>query len=338
MTKKITALLTLFAAFGLCATARSQEQSQGPAGSSSTSVDSQGVGNYLLGPGDVLDVRVFGQPDLNSLVEIDGDGNISSLPFLESPIKAVCRTDRQVQKDITTAYAKYIRNPQVSVRITERKSRQPATISGAVKTPMQVTMMRRVRLHELITRAGGTTDRASGVVQIMHTEAEMCPDPGDVVERKPSDGDTFGIASYKMSDLRLGKTEADPYIRPGDIVQVKEGEPVYVIGMVTAPRELVLRDQLTLQRAILLAGGAQPTAKTNEVHIYRIKDGKTSPENLTYNYDAIKKGKAPDVPLQANDVVEVGKASLFSAKGMSGLMSDLFKSTAGTVALRGVLW
>jgi polysaccharide export outer membrane protein len=340
MTKKITALLALFAAFGLGSLVRSQEQNPAPASTSSPSVDSQGVGNYLLGPGDVLDVRVFGQPDLNSLVEIDGDGNISSLPFLESPIKAVCRTDRQVQKEITVAYAKYIRNPQVSVRITERKSRQPATISGAVKTPMQITMMRRVRLHELITRAGGTTDRASGVVQIMHTEAEMCPDPSDVAVRKPSDSDTFGssITTYKMSDLRLGKTEADPYIRPGDIVQVKEGEPVYVIGMVTAPRELVLRDQLTLQRAILLAGGAQPNAKTSEVHIYRIKDGKTSPENLTYNYDAIKKGKAPDVPLQANDVIEVGKASLFSAKGMSGLMSDLFKSTAGTVALRGVLW
>src|SRR6266550_9036620 len=89
-------------------------------------IDAQGIRNYLLGPGDSVDVRVFGQPDLNAVVEVDSDGNISSLPFLESPIPAKCRTDKEVQKDITKAYAKYLKNPQISVRVAERKSRQPA--------------------------------------------------------------------------------------------------------------------------------------------------------------------------------------------------------------------
>src|SRR5205085_5410592 len=57
---------------------------------SSNSVDIQGRSRYLVGPGDLLDVRVFGQPDLNSTVEIDDEGNISSLPFLEEPIPAMC--------------------------------------------------------------------------------------------------------------------------------------------------------------------------------------------------------------------------------------------------------
>src|SRR5678816_4600381 len=87
--------------------------------------------SYLLGPGDVLDVRVFGQPDLSSVTQVDGDGNISSLPFIESPIPAKCRNERDVQKDIAAAYGKFINNPQVSVRITERNSRQPATVFGA---------------------------------------------------------------------------------------------------------------------------------------------------------------------------------------------------------------
>src|SRR5437868_8893525 len=143
----------ILVSFALGLSAMAQEQSQGPVlGSSGTSIDSQGIRNYLLGPGDILDVRVFGQADLSSQVEIDADGNISSLPFLETPIRAQCRTDKEVQKDIATAYAKYIKNPQVSVRVVDRKSRQPATISGAVRSPMQVTMMRQVRLHELITK------------------------------------------------------------------------------------------------------------------------------------------------------------------------------------------
>src|SRR6185503_17393243 len=148
-----------------------------------------------------------GQSDLNSIVEVDADGNISSLPFIESPIRAQCRSDKEVQLDITKAYAKYIRSPQVSVRITERKSRQPATISGAVRNPVQVTMMRPARLHELVTKAGGWTDKASGTIQIMHTEPEMCPGPGEIFQKTAatSKTDDFGIAIYKLNDLKVGK-------------------------------------------------------------------------------------------------------------------------------------
>ena len=175
MGRKTLILFALLIGLGMSVFVLAQEQSSTP--NSTSSVDSQGIRTYLLGPGDLLDVRVFGQADLNSLVEIDSEGNISSLPFLEAPIRAQCRSDKDVQQDIAKAYAKYIKNPQVSVRISERKSRQPATISGAVKSPMQVTMLRKVRLHELLTKAGGWTERASGTVQIMHTEPEMCPEP-----------------------------------------------------------------------------------------------------------------------------------------------------------------
>src|SRR5215216_5676311 len=70
-----------------------------PQGQSSSSLDVQGIKSYLLGPGDVLDVRVFGQPELSSSVQVDSDGNLSALPFLEKPILAKCRTDKEVQKD-----------------------------------------------------------------------------------------------------------------------------------------------------------------------------------------------------------------------------------------------
>ena len=66
----------------------------------SPGMDIQGLKTYLLGPGDVVDVRVFGQPDLSSTAPIDSDGNLSSLPFLETPIPAKCRTDKEVQNDI----------------------------------------------------------------------------------------------------------------------------------------------------------------------------------------------------------------------------------------------
>src|SRR6185436_7404481 len=108
MSNKMLILAAIIVMVALSAsTNRAQDQTQAPAPSSSGAVDSQGIRNYLLGPGDVLDVRVFGQSDLSSVVEIDSDGNVSSLPFLETPIRAQCRTEKEVQNDIALAYSKY---------------------------------------------------------------------------------------------------------------------------------------------------------------------------------------------------------------------------------------
>ena len=344
-TKTMTIKSLIFAAilvsFALGLSAIAQQQSQNPVvvlGSSGASVDSQGIRNYLLGPGDVLDVRVFGQPDLSSQVEIDAAGNISSLPFLEAPIHAQCRSDRDVQKDIATAYAKYIKNPQVSVRVAERKSRQPASISGAVRNPMQVTMMRQVRLDELITKAGGWTDRASGTIEIMHTEPPMCAESGIFQNATLSEKGNFGIAVFKINDLKMGKEEADPYIWPGDIVRVTEGEPVYVTGAVMSARELVIRDQLTLARAIAMAGGPQRLAKTSEVHIYRQKEGQAGQDDLKFNLDSIKKGKEPDPVLKPFDIVDVGQSGLFSGKGMSNMLKSIVQGSGGMILQRGIIY
>jgi polysaccharide export outer membrane protein len=337
MSRKTLILFALLISLGASVFVLAQEQSSAP--NPTSSVDSQGIKTYLLGPGDLLDVRVFGQADLNTVVEIDSDGNISSLPFLEAPIRAQCRSDKEVQQDIAKAYAKYIRNPQVSVRISDKKSRQPATVSGAVKNPMQVVMMRRVRLHELLTKAGGWTERASGTIQIMHTEPEMCPEPKDVFQPAAATtvADNFGIMVFKLRDLKAGKEDADPYIRPGDIVIVTEAEPVYVTGSVVGPRELPLRDQLTLGRAIAMAGGVQKLAKTSKVHVYRQKNDGVGQEDLTYNYDEIKKGKSPDVLLKPYDIVDVGESGPFSGKGFTDMFVNLVRGTAGVVTQRGII-
>lgn len=309
-----------------------QEQSQATPPSQSPAIDLQGVRNYLLGPGDVLDVRVFGQPDLNTMAEVDSDGNIVSLPFLETPIRAMCLTEKQVQKSIATAYAAYIKKPQVSVRISQRNSRPPATMYGAVRNPMLITMMRRVRLHELIARSGGVTERASGTIQVIHTEAEMCPQPGEVVQLVSATSVDSQMESFKLREL--GSESGDPFIRPGDVVIVTEGEPVYVTGAVLAPQPIFMKDQLTLGRAIAMAGGAQRLANTGEVHIYRKKDGLIGQEDLVYNYDAIKKGRDKDVLLQPYDIIDVRNSGSFSQKNLKELFLNMSKGTMGFLPQR----
>jgi polysaccharide export outer membrane protein len=306
--------------FSLASFVAVQAQEQEPQQSSSTGavqsspLDVQGLKSYLLGPGDVVEIRVFGQPDLSSTAQVDSDGNLSSLPFLEEPIPAKCRTEKAVQKDIAAAYSKLINNPQVSVRITERNSRQPATVFGAVRQSVRLEMKRKVRLNEVIAASGGFTERASGTIQVLHTEPVMCPEPGEEVDSQPIDGTKIPLQIVKIADLRAGKVEANPVIRPGDYVLVTEAEPVYLTGAVISPQGVFLREQLTLSRALAMVGGVRKEAKLTDVRVYRQKPGSTEQDLIHVDMAAIKKSQKPDFLLMPYDVVEVPEAGAFSSQ------------------------
>ncbi len=305
-----------------------ESQPSAPVAPQNPGLDVQGIKSYLLGPGDVLDVRVFGQPDLSSSVQVDSDGNLSSLPFTDVPIKAKCRTDKEVQKDIATLYSKFINNPQVSVRIAERNSRQPATVFGAVRQPTRVEMKRKVRLNELMAVSGGFTERASGTIQILHTEPLMCPEPGEESEAAPIDGTRIPLSVVKIADLRMGKHDANPVIRPGDYVLVTEAEPVYITGAVLSPGGIYLRDQLMLSRALAMVGGARKEAKLTDVKIFRQIPGSANQEIIHVDVAAIRKNQKPDFLLQAYDVIEVTEAGMFSS---SRIASTLLGAVSGGV-------
>lgn len=334
--------LTLVALLSLASPAVviSQQQQGAPAPSSpmisrTPSVETQGIRNYLLGPGDVLDVRVLFQTELNAIVEIDSDGRISSLPFVESPIPAQCRTEKEVQKDIAKAYSKYVKNPQVSVLIAARNSRSPATITGAVRQPTRALMQRTVRLNELIATAEGTTERASGTIEILHTEPLMCPQPGQEALAKPFDEGEAPRELIKIADLRDGKPQANPVIRPGDYVTVIEAEPVYVTGSVFAPAQIYLTDNLTLSRALASVGGATKEAKINDVQIHRLKPGAPAPEVIRVDYAAIKKNQKPDFPLQAFDHVEVPEDGILSRRRIGPTLLGLVTGTVPNLVTGG---
>jgi polysaccharide export outer membrane protein len=304
--------------------------SQGASVMQASSVDTQGIKKYLLGPGDTLDIRVFGQPDLNWVGEVDAEGKLTALPFIEAPISVQCRAEKDVQKDIIAAYSKFLKNPQISVRVTGRNSRPPATILGAVLAPTRVQMQRRVRLNEFLAASGGTTERANGDIQVLHTEPVMCPEPGEVIEPLfTADGLSANVIKiYKISDMLEGKAEANPVIRPGDIINVMDSKPVYVTGFVGSPQPVLLRDGMTLSLAVAMVGGVRPEGKSNDVRILRKKPGGV-PEILRVDLAAIKKKKAEDVVLMPYDVIEVPKTSDFSPRNLLKILANAATGSIG---------
>lgn len=357
---KATLKLLSIAALCLSATPLSLAQQQGGPSSSSTSVssastmttggatdgaisnalDEAGIKKYQLGPGDVLDLRVFGEPNFTGQLVVNDEGFVE-VPFLK-PIPAKCRTDIEIKRDIIKSLSEYLQNPQVSLRITERHSRPPAVVFGAVRQATRAHMNRRVRLLELLAVAGGTTDAAGGDIQIYHTEPLLCPTEEDAVmmaSQKMTE-DTFQVPFnvYSLNDLKKGVQNANPIIRPGDIVIVSDAQPVFVTGTgVYSPNNLYLRNEMSLMRAIAQVGGVRKEAKTDKVRIYRTKPGQLEPEVLTFNFDDIRKKKAPDVALQPYDIIEINTTSEWAPKRIVPTLLGFAMGAASTVTNTGVV-
>jgi len=163
---------------------------------------------------------------------------------------------------------------------------------------------------------------------------ELCPEPGDVVAQKSATGSDIGqLESYKIRNLRSGAGEGDPFIRAGDLVEVVEGDPVFVTGLVNNPQNLIMKDQMTLTTAIAMAGGVQRLAKISDVHIYRKQDGKLGAQDLRVNYEAIKKGQQKDMLLEAYDIVDVPEVGPFHPKKITDLLIGLPINMAGRVPI-----
>lgn len=266
---------------------------------------------YLLGPGDEVTGKVLDEPQFDFIATIDEDGKFQ-VPFFDKPIHATCRTEKDLRAEVSQLLAKYLKNPQISVRITQRKSRPPATVYGEVRQAQQIELRREARLLELISFTGGATEKASGMVQVTRTQPILCGEANEADDWMTDVNSDSTVPSrlYSLGSLRSGRDEANPRIYPGDLIFILKASPVYVIGEVNALKEIpVTGEGLSLTEAIAQSGGFSRQAKTKSVTIRRLKaNSKDEREIIAVNYDQIKKGTQKDVILQPFDIVEVDKA------------------------------
>jgi polysaccharide export outer membrane protein len=291
-----------------------------------TIVTDDALRGYMVGPGDVVSIRVFGEKDFDvEAATVDEDGKIQ-IPFFEQGIPAQCRTEKELTEDVRRLLTKYLRSPQVSVRVTQRNSRPPATVYGEVVKPQQIILTRKATLRELIAFSGGITKEASGMIQITRTQPLLCSEGTDEDWKTISDkGMGFPTRVYSVNSLR----DTNPTIYPGDIVDVSKAAPVYVIGEVIKSGEMAMPEGgLPLMQAVAMANGTTRDAKMKEIKIYRRKQNSPQPEIISVNYDAIKKGTQKDIMLEPFDIVEIGK----SKKSVFDIMLEIATGSVRNVA------
>ena len=273
---------------------------------------------YRIGPGDVLDIRVFNRPQLSrEAVRVDARGLIR-MPMIKDEIQAACQTESELAKEIAARYLEYQRNPYVDVFVKEYQS-QPVAVIGAVDKPGRFQLQRRVRLLELLSFAGGPTERAGGRIQIVRPATGLrCEAPAATVPDGQTSSEVF--VAYNLRDTLRGENESNPYAQPGDIVSLPEAEQAFVVGNVLRPSAIPLKEPVTVSGAIAMAGGLMPDTKGSKVRISRQVSG--SKTEIFIDLKAIENHQAEDVTLIAGDIVDVPISG--GKRFLRGLASAVF--------------
>ncbi len=267
-----------------------------------------------LGPGDLIEVNVYGIPELSQKVRV-GSGGTVYLPLIDAvPVEGL--TPEQVQTEIEKRLSDggFVRGPHVSVLVSESAT---ATISvlGEVTRPGVYPVVSERRLFDLISAAGGLTDRAGRTASVTHRRPEAKTENLEL----PQD---FSQAS-----------DANVAVRAGDTIAVSRAGVFYVVGDVTRPSGFVAdRANLSVLKALALAGGPGRTASMGHAVLIRKRGDKV--EQIKVPLGRILKAQAADVAMEPEDILYVPTSGgkIFAAR--TAAMAFQAAGAASIVAVR----
>ena len=254
---------------------------------------------YRIGYQDLIDISVYNQPKLAQKVAVGPSGTIV-LFRLDHPVVALCKTERELARDIEAAYKeRYLKDPQVAVAVYEQKSRSIAVI-GAVEKPGNFFIAKKVHLLEMLAYAGGPSKEAGTRVLVARAgSSSACRLKTDAAD------DSLSVMDFKLRDIELGRQTL--WMQPGDVVSVLDADIVYVYGNVNKQGALKIREPITLTQALASSEGLKSAAKKDKIRVLRQLEGKPERDELVFNLNEIDKGRVKDPILMPNDIVAVSQ-------------------------------
>jgi polysaccharide export outer membrane protein len=242
------------------------------------------VRDLTIGIGDLLKISVLGAPEYDQDVRVAGNGDI--VIGLVGRVHVAGQTTEQAQALIRKRLMDggYFADPQVAV-FEKEFATQGVSVLGEVQKPGVYPVTGPRRLFDVLSLAGGTTPKAGQVVTISSRD--------------------------KIKTLQLVNFSSDPQknmaanvdILPGDTVVVSKAGVVYVVGDVRHPMGVIMENggHITILQALATAEGANSTAALRSAKI--VRKGENGPTEVPVDIKKIMQAKAPDVTLQAEDVV-----------------------------------
>lgn len=246
-----------------------------------------------IGAGDLLKVSVFGAPESDQEVRVNSDGNVV-LNFIGA-VHVAGLTNEQAQTVIAEKLKQggFFNQPQVTV-FSKEYATQGVSVMGEVQKPGVYPVLGSRRLFDVISLAGGTTEKSGKFVTVSHRDQ---PDKPQTV--------TF---SNNPSEAMSANVE----IMPGDTVIVSKAGIVYVVGDVHKPSGVLMeKGSLTVLQALAMAEGTNSTASLNNAKLIRkTSDGH---QEIPLPLKQMLAAKAPDVAVQAEDIIFVPNSAAKTA-------------------------
>jgi polysaccharide export outer membrane protein len=225
---------------------------------------------YVVGPNDVLAIRVFDEPTLSCDCTVDNDGSIT-FPLV-GRVAVGGKTLREAETILTTLLRQdYVRRAQVSVEVKTYRSRS-IFVLGEVRNPGKYSIDSAVTLLEVIANAGSLTAAAGNTIIVQRQKDPTAPVTGPVIP-----GQDTGVELMRISyeDLKEGRLKSNIVLQDGDTLFIPEAERYYITGFVRTPGMYVLKPNMTVQQAIAQAGGINERGTLRRLKVVRKdKDGK----------------------------------------------------------------
>ena len=273
---------------------RSPEQKTTPPADSSA---------LVIGPGDEVEITVYGAPDLSEHTRVSADGNIS-MPLIGyvrlaglSSSEAEAAIENQLHEN------SILNDPHVSVYVKEYTS-SGISVSGEVAKPGFYSAVGPHRLFDILQAAGGPTDRAANKVVIIHRDQE------------PKDATTLYI-SKDPAEMAASNVA----LQPGDTVVVPKAGIVYVLGEVTRPGGYVLNSTggITVLQIVAVAGGPTHVASAGKTRLLRRTENGFQEQQI--DVKKLLRGKAQDVPVRDQDILFIPTSGIKTAINSASLVA-----------------
>ncbi|WP_423821302.1 SLBB domain-containing protein [Salinisphaera sp. SPP-AMP-43] len=208
-----------------------------------------------LGSGDVIRMRMFGQPDMDTQGFVSSDGKVS-LPLLDA-FDIGGLTPAEAQNRIAAAYTRgdYFHDPQVSITLVEHRSQEVAVL-GEVRRPGRFTLDTRTSLLDALAEAGGIDTQGARQIVVIR--------PGIRDERH-----------FRVDiDALVGGHGQRPgfQLQAGDTVFVPKAPIFYIYGQVRRPDAYAIQPGMTVMQAISTGGGLTDRGSNSRIEIHRRVD------------------------------------------------------------------
>ncbi len=253
---------------------------------------SSNLGFEPVGPGDLIYLSVTGSPELSRSSRVTEDGKLM-LPLLREGVAVAGLTPAKIAQAVTAALVKerILVNPIVSAAVLEYRSRRISVV-GAVRMPSTFQAVGEMRLLDAIAHAQG-----------------FMPDAGPEVIVSPPDhgGDEKSPVRIPIKALLAGKDPSlNILLRGGEEIRVPEAPKLFIVGNVKMPGSYPLTDidGSSVLKALALSQGVLSFA-SKRAYVYRVTAASGKREEIPIELREILHRKAPDFPLQANDILYI---------------------------------